>query len=511
MGNRNRVGAAVVASPKSKALGAVSPDTGWRVLFNAGLERAAVTIKAIPVWIWLVSLGMITRLLNLGIERLWYDEAFTARLVGPGTDFWSAVTGDTHPPLWNIIQWVNVRILGYSEYALRLPAAILGILVILIIWRLALQIGFKPRTAITAAVLVALMPSAIYFSQDDRMYALLAFSVLFALWMAIRGNWYLFFFASVVAAYTQNVGLIYVTLIGLAALATSKIVDKAKGAIALSLVWLCWAPWAIVALQQASVLKSGGFWTPAVTVAGAFWPFILDSIGWRIPDPLQLHIYMAFVGLSLVGLITARWWFFTRGGFIYFVALAIVPLALALFSVLVLNVYVFRALLPSGLLLALPWAFALQHLSLFNSRVALGIIGACLAIAMLSYYLPGTNSREDIKAWVEPVAATSDPVFYLNASDEVQYGLYLNNAGYVMPSTGNMISITQQVRVAFGMRFRNLNAVPGQAVWIIFTKSPFSDVRKLAIWQELLKQPGIRLIKAHNSKLITTYLLRYSR
>jgi hypothetical protein len=343
------------------------------------------------------------------------------------------------------------------------------------------------------------------------MYSLLAFSMLMALWMAIRGNWYLFFLFGAIAAYTQNVGLIYVTLIGLSAIAISKPIERAKGAISLALVLLAWSPWAVVVLQQVSALQSGGFWVPPLTVAGTFWPYILNSVGWRLPDVAQVHVYVAFTGLTLVGLLAARWWAFSRGGFLVLVALLIVPLAFAIFSATILNVYVFRALLPSGMLLAVVWGYALNHLSLYNRRVAWAICGPMLALALVCYYGPGNNSRDDIASWVEPARATDDPVYYLNATDEVQYSWYLPNPAYVMPSPGNMISITQPVRDAFRMEQRAINAVPGQAIWIIFTQSPFSSADKLAYWRNLLQQPGIQLVKARKSKLVATYLLRLTR
>jgi len=71
-------------------------------------------------------------------HMLWYDEAFTARLVGMSVDgMIKATLADVHPPTWYLIEMPFVHFLGMSETALRLPAAILGVAAVYLTWRLA--------------------------------------------------------------------------------------------------------------------------------------------------------------------------------------------------------------------------------------------------------------------------------------------------------------------------------------------------------------------------------------
>src|SRR5678809_1398424 len=123
-------------------------------------------LRRIPDWAWLGLIAAILRFISLGSEGLWYDEGFTAWLVKlrPG-DMWRAIQGDVHPPLWYLIEYLNVRTFGSSPFALRLPSAILGVLIVLMIWRLAGLIGFERKTALLAGLLAAVLPGAVYYSQ----------------------------------------------------------------------------------------------------------------------------------------------------------------------------------------------------------------------------------------------------------------------------------------------------------------------------------------------------------
>src|SRR5262249_17597596 len=147
----------------------------------------------IPGWLWLAVVAAALRFVNLGQENLWYDETFTAWLAKLDLNhMFTAIQGDVHPPLWYVIEWANVRLFGSSEFALRLPSAVLGVLAVLLIYRIALACKFEPKTAYLAGFLAAILPSAVYYSQDARMYPLLAVCVLLMVNAAILEGWLVF-------------------------------------------------------------------------------------------------------------------------------------------------------------------------------------------------------------------------------------------------------------------------------------------------------------------------------
>lgn len=125
---------------------------------------------------------------------LWLDEATTVVQVNLpfGAMLRDIATVDVHPPLHQIVLWGWVRVFGDGELAVRMPFVLLGALVVPLLF-LAGRDLYSRRVGAVAALLGAVAPMAVWYSQESRMYALyLLFSVL-AIWgqgRAMRdGRW----------------------------------------------------------------------------------------------------------------------------------------------------------------------------------------------------------------------------------------------------------------------------------------------------------------------------------
>ncbi len=126
------------------------------------------------ILIVILAAGFFIRLWNLGEESIWIDEAHTLRVAQlPFHDVLDSVSGDIHPPLHFLLAKITVTLFGDSEFALRFRSTIFGVLSILVTWLVARRL-FGPGTALVTALLLALSPFHIHYSQDGRMYALLA-------------------------------------------------------------------------------------------------------------------------------------------------------------------------------------------------------------------------------------------------------------------------------------------------------------------------------------------------
>lgn len=124
--------------------------------------------------LWIIVLGAVLRLYGLGSESLWLDEATTARRVGMayGALFTDAGNGSQLPLyFWISKLWCGMA--GTSEFALRLPAALFGILGILMIYHLGRKLFTQPA-GIWGAFFAAVNPYLIHYSQEARPYTLLA-------------------------------------------------------------------------------------------------------------------------------------------------------------------------------------------------------------------------------------------------------------------------------------------------------------------------------------------------
>jgi mannosyltransferase len=137
-------------------------------------ERA----RTLPAW-WplaaLTLLAAVLRLSTLGQQSFWYDEAFTpVHVLHPS--LWATLRSVVHtentPPLWYVIAWVDARVLGTGEVALRLPSALAGIATVPVAWAIGRELTARRATAIATAAFVAVNPLLVWYSQEARAYAL---------------------------------------------------------------------------------------------------------------------------------------------------------------------------------------------------------------------------------------------------------------------------------------------------------------------------------------------------
>ncbi|ETW96580.1 MAG: hypothetical protein ETSY1_26030 [Candidatus Entotheonella factor] len=127
--------------------------------------------------IWILSFillcGACLRFYGLDAESLWADEGITVRTVSDSfTAMKQILAKAIHPPLHYLILHPFTHLFGNSEFVVRLPSAIFGIMSIFMTYCLGKSL-FNARTGFIAAGLVALSYFQIRYSQEARNYALL--------------------------------------------------------------------------------------------------------------------------------------------------------------------------------------------------------------------------------------------------------------------------------------------------------------------------------------------------
>ncbi len=119
-------------------------------------------------------LAFALRVHNLGSQSLWYDEAVTAQVAQQGLAEMARWTADDiQPPLYYAITAGWVQFAGMSEWALRFPSAFFGALMVALAYALGRRLFGRVAGGL-AALLAALHPLWVYYSQEARMYTLLA-------------------------------------------------------------------------------------------------------------------------------------------------------------------------------------------------------------------------------------------------------------------------------------------------------------------------------------------------
>lgn len=126
-------------------------------------------------WYFFALLGVLLlaaalRFYKLDAQSFWYDEGNSARLAERSIALiLDGAAKDIHPPLYYLALGAWRMFAGGTEFALRSFSVLCGLLMVALATRLA-----QGRAGLLAALFVAVSPFAVYYSQEARMYALLA-------------------------------------------------------------------------------------------------------------------------------------------------------------------------------------------------------------------------------------------------------------------------------------------------------------------------------------------------
>lgn len=225
----------------------------------------------------LVVISALLRFHNLGGESLWFDEVASWMQAKDGlADLIQRTAEDNYPPLHNLVLFVVIKLFGDSEWTLRLPSAIFSVANIgVVYWLGTMTIG---RTAgLIGALMLALSPFDIAYSQEARMYSLLALAA--TLYAAtsfhylhtpslLRGAW--ISLSGLALVYSHPYGTLdwIAIAVAFAALFLPHAMPSARRAM---LIWTAsniiiaagFAPWALILVDRAhAVASNGGFWIP---------------------------------------------------------------------------------------------------------------------------------------------------------------------------------------------------------------------------------------------------------
>lgn len=177
-------------------------------------ETSAVTARRVVAGLTVVAVAV-----RLYAPRgLWLDEATSvhqARL--PFGEMLSLIyREDNHPPLHHVLLWLDIRVVGDSELAVRLPAIALGALLVPMLYLSGREL-FDRRVGVIAAAVGTVAPLAVWYGQEARMYSqfmLLALVAVYAQIRVLRGGgnrwWVAFTLSSVALILTQYFAVLHV-------------------------------------------------------------------------------------------------------------------------------------------------------------------------------------------------------------------------------------------------------------------------------------------------------------
>ncbi len=190
------------------------PDAG-----PAGVIQNTRTTLSDLAWVaGAVLLAVVLRGFRLDQNSLWVDEYVSLTIaLSPMAEMPAAAMRDHsgYPPTYFWLLHLTIRALGEGEAALRLPSVIAGALTVPFVWLLARELTRSAWVANTSAILLAVHPLHIWYSQEARPYTLFVLFASIALWtlsVAMRwggaGWWVAYALASALSILAHVLGML---------------------------------------------------------------------------------------------------------------------------------------------------------------------------------------------------------------------------------------------------------------------------------------------------------------
>ena len=409
-----------------------------------------------------VFLGFALRIHEITAYSVWLDEASTYFIsIGSIPDILRGLRqpyGQAAPPLYHIILHFSL-LLGQGELFLRLPSMVFGVLCIPAVYVLG-KTFFGKSEGLMGALLLAISPFHVWYSQEARMYTLfLLFAMLSTmfLWDAWqsgrRRSWLCYCVATLLGCYTHFLTFLLIFCQGLFLVSASLVrslgqVDAEarqrvrEGLIGFGMsgvmLLLCYLPWI-----SATLNKMGSSWPfPGPDINFSYAMTILQSFVGRDAACVTLFAFLFACG---VGSGVSR----RSAPAAFLVLLTLLPpVGVALFLQLVKSFFAARYVIFVLGFFLLIVAWGLSGLSQATRRLArrarvhptpgsVVVVGAVLAGLLfgesreLRRYFSGQRWSEDWRAtaaFVRANAADGDAIAFYQPWVQVPFDYYYDGA-----------------------------------------------------------------------------------
>lgn len=359
-------------------------------------------------WIrlWL-SLACITRLAWLPARSLWFDEAYSVAISRqPLADIWRLVALDVHPPLYYALLHATMQAFGDSLWAIRGLSALAGVGGVLVAVCWVRVFASLPAVRIVA-LLLAILPVAVRYSQEARMYALvslwlLAASLVLALWLRepARKTWPLAYAllgsAALYTHYFAMLGLAshWAYLAWLGASGRSRLWRGSHWWLANLAIVLLFAPWLPHFIDQLRTAGGNLDWIRPLSITSV--PTLVWEFFWTLAAPTLRWPTLLWLAVALpLWVAWETWRQRDRQAWDDPIAvglLAFLPVALACLMSLEHPIMVTRYLVFAAMALTVLLGLALASLGRRHPRramLSLGLLVCVESLGLLNSYRDG--------------------------------------------------------------------------------------------------------------------------
>ena len=416
----------------------------------------------------LLILGAVAlRLYRLSAQDLWGDEAFSIFLSQQPLNVVIAGASDTHPPLYPFLlslwlKLVGPLVAGAGAFATRALSALVGTLAVPLIFVFARRLTARARVVWFAAVFATISPLLIYYSQETRMYELVAVMSLASMYFAARvivgatnlsprQNWSppsgAYFISTALAMYTH-----YSAFFVVAAQNIFALVHLRRDRAALTRWFLiqiglalAYVPWLIVQTSFLGGKASARFdewgWRGIEIILGK--TFLSFSVGLTVDEPLAQIATAVFLIVAVLGVLAAARAGATGAlseveGLLFLAPLYfIVPVAVACIVNPIMPFFFERYILVALPGFIVTVALGLDDLTRRSTRFALGIIGTLILFSAFSldqYYFNDAYAKGKYGQMMAYISANAQPGDVLVLNNPLQKPLYRYYAPRALPA-----------------------------------------------------------------------------
>ena len=436
----------------------------------------------------ILGLAAALRFVQLGHDSVWVDEAFSARVANLGlTDLVRTATSeDTNPPLYYVLLHGWIDVFGDSETALRSLSAVVGVLLVFVVFKLGDQLS-SARAGLLAAGLAAVSEFLVHYSQEARVYSLLgllsACSYYFLLeildelrpW---RIAWYVLATTALLYAHTYGLFVLgaQVTFVAVGLLWRPEWirVDPRRLGLALAAPLVLAIPWFIVFTGHVRDEINGGAEAKLGWLAK---PSLRD-----LPGTLSGYagsraaLLVALLALSVAAYLAvkesgARAVVSRLGGdrrVSLLVLWAAIPVAVPfVLSLLVTPIYQFKYTIPAAVACYLLLALALEGVAPRVGLAAGAIVAAAFLVMTVRYYGGyETEGWRQAATYLSARAAPGDTIVFDSSVGKDAFDYYWRRSD-VQEVLGSQLEAPTQANLA---AVRTASRSPGE-VWLVVSHS----------------------------------------
>ena len=277
----------------------------------------------------ILALAALVRFYDLTAAAIWGDEGSSLLLSQYSlAGIWVHAAHDVHPPLYFMLLHGWIALFGDGIFSIRSLSALPGIATVALgVWLVDLLA--TRRAALLAGILLALLPTAVRYSQEVRMYSLLGLwligaTIALVYWIKRPGRKrYLVIYALLMSAafythyFTALCVLCHWLYLGLIRVQPGYRLRHIQlpgwwwANVAIVLVYLPWVPNLIDLMQHMDQLKANGDvgWETPVTFASLpsmIWSFLIQDDGESLTTPIFITLPLASLALVWVALARDR-------------------------------------------------------------------------------------------------------------------------------------------------------------------------------------------------------------